>query len=483
MNKRVVIIGGGVIGLCTAYYCARRGFSVTVVERNAAKRDGCSFGNAGMIVPSHFVPLAAPGMIALGLKWMWNPASPFYIKPRLDADLLDWGHKFWRAANADHVRRAAPLLRDLSLASRKCFEDFATGSGTAAQRAALDRSGATPLPVGGCNPCSRPEPTLNFGLVKKGLLMLCQSEHALHEEGKTAKQARALGIPAEVLDAKQTAALDPGARLDIAGAVYFPLDCHLPTSRFMAALQTEVERLGVDFSWESEVLEWNTENLRHVRGITTAGGKQIEGDEFVICGGSWSQLLVRSLVAAGSGTAEQISALDQSDVTSRSQSGALRRSPRAVLNIPLQAGKGYSLTLPKPRQLPQICSICTEARVAVTPMDGALRVGGTMEIAGLNEDINPVRVRGIIDSFCRYFPDFTPADFNGLQPWRGLRPCSPDGLPYLGRTTQFANLSLATGHGMMGLSLGPVTGKLIAEILSGDKPHTDIALLSPDRYS
>jgi D-amino-acid dehydrogenase len=125
MSKRVVIIGAGVIGLCTAYYCARRGFNVTVVERNAAKRDGCSFGNAGMIVPSHFVPLAAPGMVKLALKWMFNPASPLYIKPRLDADLLDWGWKFWRAANADHVQRSAPLIRDLSLASRACFEELA----------------------------------------------------------------------------------------------------------------------------------------------------------------------------------------------------------------------------------------------------------------------------------------------------------------------------------------------------------------------
>jgi len=152
------------------------------------------------------------------------------------------------------------------------------------------------------------------------------------------------------------------------------------------------------------------------------------------------------------------------------------------VRIPMQAGKGYSLTLPKPRQLPQICSICTEARVAVTPMDGALRVGGTMEIAGLNEDINPLRVRGIIDSFCRYFPEFRASDFDGVQPWRGLRPCSPDGLPYIGRTKKFTNFSVATGHGMMGLSLGPLTGKLVAEILSGDKPEWDISMLSPDRY-
>ena len=113
MGKRIAIIGGGVIGLCAAYYCARRGWQVTLVDRNAAQRDGCSFQNAGMLVPSHFVPLAAPGMVALGLKWMWNPASPFYVKPRLSRDLLDWGVKFWRAATPEHVRRAAPLLRDL----------------------------------------------------------------------------------------------------------------------------------------------------------------------------------------------------------------------------------------------------------------------------------------------------------------------------------------------------------------------------------
>jgi D-amino-acid dehydrogenase len=132
--------------------------------------------------------------------------------------------------------------------------------------------------------------------------------------------------------------------------------------------------------------------------------------------------------------------------------------------------------------LPQICTILTEARVAVTPMGETLRVGGTMEIAGLNEDINPVRVRGIIDSFCRYYPEFSPGDFADVQPWRGWRPCSPDGLPYVGRTGKFSNLSLATGHAMMGMSLGPITGKLISEILSGEKPALDLTLLSPDRY-
>lgn len=419
MSSRVVIIGGGVAGLCTAYYCARRGLAVTVVERQAAQRDGTSFGNAGMIVPSHIIPLAAPGMVALGLKWMRDPASPFYIQPRLDRDLIDWGIKFWRAANPGHVRRSAPLIRDLSLASRAGFEELAA------------------------------QPGMDFGLVKKGLLMLCQTEHGWHEEAKVAEQARALGLPAEILDARQTAALDPAVRREIAGSVYFPKDCHFSPAAFMFALESQLERLGVTFLWQSQAQTFAVEAGR-LRALKLADGREIEADEFVLCGGSWSPGLARPL----------------------------------GLKIPIQAGKGYSLTLPRPRQLPQICSILTEARVAVTPMNGALRVGGTMEMTGLNEKdvIQPARVRGIIESFCRYHPEFQPADFDGIEPWRGWRPCSPDGLPYLGRTTKFANLSLATGHAMMGMSLGPITGKLIAEIIAGEKPAFDLTLLSPDRY-
>ena len=417
MSKRVLIIGSGVIGLSTAYYSARRGFQVTVLERNAANRNSCSSGNAGMIVPSHFVPLAAPGMVALGLKWMWNPASPFYIKPRLDGDLFSWGLKFWRAATPQHVERSAPLLRDLSFASRECFEALA----------AL--------------------PGVDFGLVKRGLLMLCKTQHGLDEEAKFAARANALGVPAQVLDANQTAALDPGARMDIAGSVLFPKDCHLVPDRFLATLETECKKIGVEFIFDSPVTGLKRDGSR-IAAVSTVQG-QHEADEVVLCGGVWSNGFTREL----------------------------------GLRLPMQAGKGYTLTLPKPRQLPQLCAILSEARCAVTPMGGALRVGGTMELAGLNEDINPVRVRGIVDSFCRYYPEFTPADFDGIQPWRGLRPCSPDGLPYIGRTARFANLAIATGHAMMGLSLGPITGKLVAEILSGEKPSQDISLLAPDRYN
>jgi D-amino-acid dehydrogenase len=415
-SSHVVILGAGIIGLCSALYCARRGMTVTVVDRQPEERDGCSFGNAGMVVPSHFVPLAAPGMVALGFRWMWNPESPFYIKPRLDPELLAWGWRFIRASTEGHVRAAAPLLRDLNLASRSEYEAL-----------------SSQLPA-------------DFGLVQRGLLMLCRTEHGLEEEAAFAAKAEALGVPARVLGARETAAMDPGVTMDVAGSVFFPKDCHLSPNRFMAAVRDECGRLGVRFLWGTEVSGVVRERDQ-VRALGTTAGEVPVG-RLVLAGGSWSSRLGEGL----------------------------------GLSIPMQAGKGYSLTLSRPRQLPELCSILTEARVAVTPMGGTLRFGGTMEIAGLNEDITQRRVRGIVKAAVRYFPAFEPGDFENVQPWRGLRPCSPDGLPYLGRSRRVANLVVATGHAMMGLSLGPITGRLVSELVSGERPAFDLSLLSPDRY-
>jgi D-amino-acid dehydrogenase len=417
MSKSVLILGNGVIGRCTAYYAARRGFDVTIVDRNPATGSGCSFGNAGMIVPSHFVPLAAPGMVKLGLKWMFDSRSPFYVKPRLDRDLIGWGLKFNRSATKAHVERSAPLLRDLNLLSRAGYEELAAILGD------------------------------DFFLTKRGLLMLCKTEHALDEESHMAEKANALGVPAEVLDAAGVARVDPAVTADVAGGVYFPKDCHLSPSAFMTSLGREMEKLNVRIIPGTEVTGWRASAGR-VDAVQTAAG-EITADEFVLAGGSWSATTV----------------------------GGLK------LKLPMQAGKGYSLTVEHPRQLPEICSIFTEARVAVTPMNGTLRFGGTMEISGLSESVSPRRVEGIIQSIPKYYPAFTPEDFAGIQPWVGLRPCSPDGLPYVGRFGKFANLSAATGHSMMGLSLGPVTGKIMADVLEGTTPPVSIGMLSPDRFA
>jgi len=404
-------VGGGVIGLSTALECARRGHRVAVVERNGERRDGCSYGNTGMVVPSHFVPLAAPGAMALALKWMWNPASPFYVKPRLSPELADWGLKFWRAANEEHARRAGPLLCSLALAGRAHYEVLAGEAD-------------------------------DFAFKERGVLMLCRTEHALQEEAAVAEQGRALGLKTEILDAKAAAALEPGMRMDIAGAVHFADDCNVDPGRLMESLQRRCTAAGVVFHWGTSVANWRIDGGR----IRSVG--DLAADEFVLCAGSWTPALAREM----------------------------------GLRLPMQAGKGYSLTLPKPRFAPRACALLTEARVAVSPMNGSLRFGGTMELAGMDESINPIRVRGIIDAVQRYYPDFGPQDFEGVEPWRGLRPCTPDGLPYLGRTAKLKNLVVAAGHAMLGVSLAPATARIVADALDGAPPHANAALLSPDRY-
>ncbi len=416
-SKTIVIVGGGIIGLSTAYYASLKGHRVTVIDRDSSDHLGCSFGNAGMVVPSHFVPLAAPGMVARGLRWMWNPESPFYIKPRLSWDLVSWGIGFWRASTTTHVKQCAPILRDLHIESRACFEELSD----------LTEN--------------------SFGFQKRGLLMLCKTEHALEEEADAAADAVRLGIPAQLLSATETAQTDPNVRMDIAGSVYYPKDCHLAPHLFMRELRRLLEASGTRFEWSTEVLAWR-KNERRIEAIETARGDFV-ADEYVLCGGSWSPAVAAQL----------------------------------GLKLPMQAGKGYSLTLPHPRQHPSLCAIFSEARLAATPMGNALRFGGTMEIAGLDEKINPIRVRGIIKSIPQYYPEFSAEDFEGIAPWSGLRPCSPDGMPYVGRFRQFKNLSTATGHAMMGLSLGPATGKLMAQILSNEPASIDISLLNPDRYS
>jgi D-amino-acid dehydrogenase len=410
----VVIVGGGVIALCSAYYSLKRGFAVTIIERESATGDNCSMGNAGMIVPSHFTPLAAPGMMSKGLRWMLNPESPFFVRPRLNSDLMRWGWLFYRHSTRQHVEKSSSLLRDLNLESRRLYGELAADE--------------------------------DFGLVRRGLLMLCKTAKGLDEEGLVAQAARDIGLEAEVLDADATAKADPDITMNIAGSVYFPQDCHLDPARFMASMRKKIIELGGVF--ENSIIVESIETRNQQVTAVIGSGRRFEGEQFVIACGSWSAKLLK-LVG---------------------------------LNLPLQAGKGYSLSLPSPPELPQLCSIFAEAKVAITPMGSSLRFGGTMEVGGLDLSINAARVNGIVKSINAYFPKFSADDFSNITPWAGLRPVSPDGIPYLGKVTKLPNLIVATGHAMMGLSLAPVSGRLVADLLAGDAPFRPIAALTPGRF-
>lgn len=415
-QKRVVVVGGGIIGLSSALSCLEQGNAVEIVDRIPALGDNCSRGNAGMIVPSHFVPLAAPGVFGQALRWMRDPESPFHVQPRLDWKLIKWGLRFFLAATETQAKEVAPLLRDLHLASREHFIRWN-------------------------------DEGIDCSLAKRGLLMLCKSKKTFEEESHLAVRARDLGIPAQVLNAEETSALDPNVTMSVEGSVYYPKDCHLDPGQLIAALRNKVQSLGGSFRDEHLLTHWNVQD-NAIRSIETNRG-EISGDEFVLCGGVWSEELVKSL----------------------------------RLSLPLQSGKGYSLTLPNPIELPNVCSILCEAKVAVTPIGNSLRFGGTMQIGQINHSIDPPRVQGIIKSVLEYLPRFRTTHFDGIEPWCGLRPVSPDGLPYIGRVRAIQNLTVATGHAMMGLSLGPVTGEIVGQIVNDQKPRFPLERLSPDRYS
>ncbi|WP_293743544.1 FAD-binding oxidoreductase [uncultured Pedobacter sp.] len=398
--SKVLIIGGGIVGLTSAYYLQKRGYEVTILDKGDIT-DNCSFGNAGMIVPSHFVPLAAPGMIQQGIRWMFDSKSPFYVRPSLNANLVSWGLKFMKHATAKHVSQAAVPLRDLSLLSKKLYEGLAK------------------------------EPEFDFELTKNGILAFYKTEKAAEEEAHLAARAIELGLDMAVLTADECRALQPDLKLDVLGAVHYRCDAHLYPTKLMDALLKYLIKNGVNIQRNKEVDKIETSGNRITKVF--AGNTSWEADEYILATGSWSPAVAKM----------------------------------ADVKISLMPGKGYSFMEPEPQERVTIPALLCEARVAITPMNGQIRYGGTMELDKINTRINMQRVKGIVESVPAYFPDLKPAVPAEKDIWYGFRPSSPDGLPYIGRCKKRENLIIATGHGMMGLSLGPATGLLVSQIVSG----------------
>ena len=414
MAKRsAVVIGGGVIGVTSAYYLRRDEWEVTLVER-AEICAGCSHGNAGMLVPSHLLPLAAPGVWWQGLKWMLDPESPFYIKPRLDPALCSWLWRFRAACRPDRARRAMPLLRNLSVASLDLYRELARIEG------------------------------LEFAFHESGSMTVFRTpqafEHGIHE----ARVAGEFGVAAKVLDGPAARAMEPALRPDVAGGVFFPEDALLVPDRFVKGLARVGTALGVQMRPGTEVLGFRTSGNR-ITGVETTRGP-LAADLVVLAAGAWAPEVARSL----------------------------------RLRIPIQPAKGYSLTYRRPAKGPSIPLLPAEARFSITPMGDLLRFGGTLELAGMDLSVSARRVEALRRSASGYIVDTERLEL--LEIWRGLRPCTPDGLPLLGRSGRLANLIVAAGHAMVGMSLGPVTGKIVAQVASGTAPLVDIALLDPQRF-
>ena len=396
---KVNIIGGGIIGLFSAWYLQQAGHEVHVFDKGDLS-DGCSHGNAGMIVPSHFMPLAAPGVVAKGIRWLFDAKSPFYVKPRVDVELAQWLWRFYRSCNRRQAEAAMPVLLDFSLRSKKLFREFYEQTG------------------------------VDFKLEERGILILYRTARAEQEELELSEAATKLGIATQNFDRQAVAQFETGLAVDALGGVFYPCDAHLHPNFLMKHLKDLLRKNGAVLHSGTAVSGFEKKG----KTVTAlfANGEKHEADACVVAGGAWSAQVLNMLGK----------------------------------KLLLQDGKGYSVTVQKPEHCPRYATTLTEGKVAVTPMGDELRFAGTLELGGLSPRLNRKRIQGILDAVPKYYPtlkvDLPPDE----KIWYGYRPCSPDGLPYIGRVSGFDNLVLATGHAMMGLSLAPATGEMVREILT-----------------
>jgi D-amino-acid dehydrogenase len=411
---KAVIIGGGIIGLSSAYYLKKSGWDVVVLDKSDFS-DNCSYGNMGYVCPSHFIPLAAPGIVKQGFKWMWNSQSPFYVQPRLNGALFDWGLKFMRSASKKNVEEAAIPLRDIALLSQHEYEQW--------------------------------KKEFDFSYEHKGLLEIFQTEAKAEHAKHTVEKAKELGLDTELLSYDELQRLEPHTKINGMGAIFFKCDAHLFPDKLMKGLINKLKAEGVQLYPNEEVIKFEKASNTILKVITK--NKSFEAGHVVIAAGAWS----REIAAAMN------------------------------IKLPLIPGRGYSITLEDSPYKVNYPAVLMEGRTAITPMDGnKIRFGGTMEITSTKKFPRMNRVRGILNAVKRFYPEFDVPMPAEDKVWFGYRPCSADGLPYIGKVKKWNNVVIATGHAMLGLSLGAGTGKLVSEIINEEKLSMDIKPFSAERF-
>jgi D-amino-acid dehydrogenase len=409
----ILVIGGGIMGVCSAYYLAKEGHEVTLVERGEIA-SGCSYGNGGLLPPSHSLPLPAPGVVRQGLKWMLDPESPFYVRVRLDRDFIAWLWRFQSYCRQKPLLRAIPLLRDLQRTSLELYQELLAEEEVACH---FEQSGG-----------------LGLYMTAKGY------EHAVEET----RLLQEHGLVFEILDAAAVREMEPAARPDVVGGIFQPEDAHLDPVRFVRGLADRAADLGVKLRDKTEVIALEASGGEIGRVKTTRG--DFEPEQIVLAAGAWSGEVAREL----------------------------------KLKLPLQPAKGYSVTVKRPGNFPRIPLRLGEAKVVATPMGDRLRFAGTLELAGYDARIDRRRVKAIMKAADRYLTGVETMDI--VEIWRGFRPVSPDGLPYIGRSRSLRNLVVACGHAHLGISMGPVTGKLVSQIVDGSEPLVDLSATQVERF-
>lgn len=413
-NKKVLIVGGGIIGLSTAYFLQKEGHQVTVLDKSNMD-GGASYINAGYLTPSHIVPLAAPGMISKGLKYMFDSSSPFYMKPRLDPEFLKWAWYFKKSSTQAKVEKAMPIIRNINLLSRELYE-------------AIQESGDLGV----------------FHLDRKGLLMVYQTEKERDHELKVAEKAKTLNLEVHHLNLDALRNIEPNIEFNALGAFHYECDRHSTPNQFMERMIEHLNQNGVSLRKQEKFLDVKTDGANIVEIVSDKNS--YHADEIVFAAGTWTS----------------------------------RLSKKLALKLPMQAGKGYGINMKGESHI-SMPAVLLESKIAVTPMQGFTRFAGTMEFSGINKKIRRERVEAIAKGAESYYKGLHIPEEDKSNAQCGLRPVTPDGLPYIGRIRSYKNLIIATGHAMMGWSLGPATGKLVTELISDQKTSLDMVPYAPER--
>ncbi|MET4020643.1 D-amino acid dehydrogenase [Bradyrhizobium sp. S3.2.12] len=415
---KVLILGSGVIGVTSAYYLARAGHEVTVVDRQPEPALETSFANAGEVSPGYSSPWAGPGVPVKAIKWLLMKHGPLVIRPKLDPVMWVWLSKMLR--NCTSARYAVNKSRMIPIAeySRDCLRDLRRDIG------------------------------IQYDERSQGTLQLFRHQAQLDGTGEDIAVLKQYGVPFEVLSREGCIVVEPAlaaVKEKFAGGLRLPQDetgdCHM----FTQALAKHAEALGVRFMFNTGIDRIVTDGAR-VSGVVTSAGT-LQADAYVLALGSWSSRLVAPL----------------------------------GISLPVYPVKGYSITVPikDASGAPESTVMDESYKVAITRLGDRIRVGGTAEISGYSSQLYDARRAALDHSLTDLFPrggDLSKATF-----WSGLRPMTPDGPPVIG-PTQYGNLHLNTGHGTLGWTMSCGSGRVLADMLSGKKPEVDVSALTVDRY-
>ncbi|MFZ5715713.1 MAG: D-amino acid dehydrogenase [Bradyrhizobium sp.] len=415
---KVLILGSGVIGVTSAYYLARAGHEVTVVDRQPEPALETSFANAGEVSPGYSSPWAGPGVPVKAVKWLLMKHGPLVIRPKLDPVMWVWLLKMLR--NCTSARYAVNKSRMIPIAeySRDALRDLRRDIG------------------------------IQYDERSQGTLQLFRYQAQLDGTAEDIAVLKQYGVPFEVLSREGCIAVEPalaGVKEKFVGGLRLPQDetgdCHM----FTQSLARHAQALGVRFLFNTGIDRIVTEGAR-VSGVATSAGL-LQADAYVLALGSWSSRLVAPL----------------------------------GISLPVYPVKGYSITVPikDASGAPESTVMDESYKVAITRLGDRIRVGGTAEISGYSDKLYDARRATLDHSLTDLFPrggDLAEATF-----WSGLRPMTPDGPPVIGRT-HYANLHLNTGHGTLGWTMSCGSGRVLADMLSGRKPDIDVSALSVERY-